>query len=345
MTGTPDIAPVLVELTRRNVVECRHRGAIAIADARAEVFAYGDVDRMVFPRSAIKSLQALPLILSGGADAFSLTDRELALCCASHSGAPDHVEAAREIVTRIGLEEGALVCGPHLPLGDEFAHDLLRANDEATRYHNNCSGKHAGMLAAAVHMGEPTDGYHALDHPVQRRVRDAVSEIADVELGDEAWGIDGCSVPNWSLPLKDLARAFARFVSGDEIADSARGAAERLVAACWKHPEMVAGRGRVDTVLMRRFAGDVFLKTGAEGVYCGGIRSLGLGFALKVEDGAKRASEATVSAILGTLIADAKDLAEARPLTNWGGIDVGEMRIAQDLRAQLVKFAGTVGRG
>ncbi len=329
----------LVELTRRNLVECRHHGALALARADGTAFSYGDAAQAIFPRSAIKALQAVPIVTSGAADAFSLTDRELALCCASHSGAPAHVETVQAIFAKAGLAEEALVCGAHLPLGDAFAHALLRANGHPCRYHNNCSGKHAGMLTTAVHMGEPTAGYHEVAHPVQQRIRAVLGDVVGVELGDEAWGVDGCSVPNWALPLDKLALAFARFVSGSGLSSGLADAAARITQAIWQHPDMVAGPGRLDTILMERFKGDVFIKGGAEGVCCGGIRSLGIGFALKIEDGAKRGTDAVVEAVIGHLLDEGRDLIGPTPLRNVAGTVVGETRLDERFATALADFA------
>ncbi len=337
-------SPVLIELTRGSIIECRHRGVLAVADHRDTVLACGNVCEPVFPRSAIKALQCLPVVMSGAADRFALSERELAFCCASHSGTEVHADCAAGILARLGLGDSDLVCGPHLPLADSAAHAMLRANREPHRCHNNCSGKHAGMLATAVHNGEPVADYHLPDHPVQRRIRDVLEDMVGVELGQQHLGTDGCSVPNWALPLDKLAVCFARYVSGHDLAPAYREAALRIVQACWKHPHMVAGPGRLDTILMERFGGDVFVKTGADGVYCGGVKSLGLGFALKIEDGAKRAAEAVVSNLLGLLLDGAGDLAAAKPITNWRGTVVGEIRAGDELASAVRRLAADVRR-
>ncbi len=333
--GAPN--PVLVEITRGRLVESRHRGALAVADATGRlVLALGDVARPVFPRSAIKPLQALPFLETGAADAFGFGDAALALACASHSGAPRHVRLVADMLARVGLDATRLACGRHLPFDEAEAQALIRAGKAPSALHHNCSGKHAAMLATAVHCGEPVEGYWRPDHPVQERVRAALEAMLAVPLGEERCGVDGCSVPNWAAPLRGLAHAFARFARPDGLAPRRRAACRRLAAACLAEPELVAGRRRADTVMIEALAGRVLVKAGAEGVHMAALLQDGLGVALKIDDGAKRAAEAAIAFTLGALLApDDPPAALARlarrRLANWQGRITGELRPAAPL--------------
>lgn len=330
------VNPVLIEVTRGPLAESWHRGAIAVASTSgAMALQLGDVAQPIYPRSSIKALQALPLIETGAADRFGYGPQEIALACASHTGTESHTRLAAAMLERIGLTEQALGCGAHMPLGGAAAKALNESHCEPTQLHNNCSGKHAGMLATALHLGEPTDGYWEVDHPVQQRVLDVLVDMSGVALGPEVLGFDGCSVPNWAMPLSALARMFARFVTGEGLTPERRVAVQRILAACWKHPELIAGRGCADTVVMRELPGQVFMKTGAEGVYCGGFAELGLGFALKIDDGAKRAAAGTTMALVEKFYPAALGLLNRSSLKTWRGVEVGTIRSSKQLEAVL----------
>lgn len=325
--------PVLIEATRGDAVESRHRGAAVVVEAGgAVVAAWGDVSRPVYPRSAIKPLQALPLIESGAAERFAVSDRELALACASHSGEERHVTLAGAWLQRLGLGPEDLACGPHRPIGEAAADNLARADLAPGRLHNNCSGKHTGMLATALHMGEPTAGYEAWDHPVQGRVRAVLAELGDWQEEKAPRGIDGCGVPTVAMPLLALATAFARLAAPDGLGAARAAAARRITAAMWAHPDLVAGSGRLDSAVLDAAQGTVLLKTGAEGVYAAALPRLRLGLALKIDDGAKRASEAVLAALLlrfGDLDGAAAALLAGRaeePILDTRGETVGVVR-------------------
>ncbi len=324
--------PVLVEVLRGELVESRHRGSIAVAapDGRL-AFAVGAVHTPVFPRSAIKAIQCLPLVESGAADRFGFGAAEIALACASHSGTERHVSVAAEMLARAGLDESALGCGSHEPLSAAAARALIQDRKPPSPLHNNCSGKHAGMLATAVHLGEPTAEYWQPHHPVQSRIAAALEDLTGARLGPDRLGIDGCSAPNWAIPLANLATAFARLVTGEGLPEGRREAARRVVESCWAEPGLVAGPDRLDTELMTRLPKLLFLKTGAEGVYCGGIPARGLGFALKVDDGAKRASEMAVKALAKRLVPQAGDLPLQETLRNWRGLPAASLRCSAEL--------------
>jgi len=321
--------PILIELTRGPLVESWHRGAVAISSPSGTLaLQLGDVERPVYPRSAVKALQALPLVESGAADHFGFGAPEIALACGSHAGTERHAGLAASMLERAGLRPDALGCGAHPPLAVSAASALIAAGCEPTQLHNNCSGKHAGMLATAVHLNEPIAGYWEPTHPVQERIRQALADVSGAPLGPDVLGIDGCSVPNWAMPLKLLARTFARLVTGEGLAPPRRQAIARILEACWEQPELVAGKGRADTVVMRAFPGQVFMKTGAEGVYCGGFPELKLGFALKIDDGAKRAAAGAAMALIERFFPAARGLMPYGPIKTWRGAEVGAIRSA-----------------
>jgi len=332
--------PVLVEVLRGSLVESTHRGAIAVIDADgAPVLALGDVDEPVFPRSAVKALQALPLVESGAADRYGLGDEDLAIACGSHGGEPTHVAVVERMLARAGLDASALECGAHAPSHRPSAEALVRAARAPSALHNNCSGKHAGFLCLARHLGVDHRGYVAPSHPVQRAVKSAIEEFAGAALAQDRCAVDGCSVPTWAMPLANLAHAFARFGAGQGLAPARAAAVARLRTACARKPYFVAGTGRFATVAMERLAERAFVKGGAEGVFCGALLEEGLGIAIKCDDGAGRAAEAVMAALIIRLMpldSEARALIDgfARPtLRNWNGIEVGGLRPSQDVLA------------
>ncbi len=324
--------PVLVEVTRGVHVESRHLGAIAVCDAAGRLVAgWGDVEAAVYPRSAFKSLQALPLIETGATDALRVTDEELALACASHSGETFHVERVTAWLERIDCVEGDLACGPHLPINDLAAHAMLRAGDRPCRVHNNCSGKHTGFLSVARHMHIAVDGYERPDHPVQVLVREAIASLCDLSADSLPIGIDGCAAPNYALPLARLARAMARLGDTGSLGQPRAKAAQRLVDAWKTHPLLVSGTGRACADMIVGSRGRTVVKTGAEGVFVAVLPEQGLGVALKIDDGATRAAETAMAKILtlfGAADDDAPGIAKhIRPaVKTWRGDVVGERR-------------------
>jgi L-asparaginase II len=324
--------PVLVEVLRGALVESRHAGSVAVADADgATVLALGDVVSPVYPRSAVKAFQALPLIETGAADQFAFGDRELALACASHGGESDHVLGVERMLAQAGLSPSALQCGTHWPMHQPSAHALARIGAPSA-LHNNCSGKHAGFVCSACAMGVEHGGYLDAAHPVQREVKAALEALGGAPIPDRHRAVDGCSVPTWAMPLKDLASAFARFATGAGMAPARAAAATRLRAAVAAQPWYVAGTGRFCTEVMGHFGTRVFVKTGAEGVYCGALPELGLGIALKIDDGAGRAAEVATATVIARLLPlDSDDQAFVAPLCrptlrNWRGVEVGMLR-------------------
>jgi L-asparaginase II len=330
--------PFLVEILRGPMVESRHRGAVCIIDADGgTVLSIGDVERRVYPRSAVKAIQVLPLVESGFADRFGLSDAEIALACASHSGEPEHVATAEAMLAKVGQDRSCLECGAHWPLGEGASRALAASGATPTDLHNNCSGKHAGFVCLACGLGEDPKGYVKPEHRVQQVVRAALEDLTGASHTDEVRGIDGCSIPTYAIPLPALAFAFAKFGTGVGISRGCAAAAKRIRQAVARHPFMVAGTGRFDTRLMSALGERAFVKGGAEGVWCAALPELGYGIALKADDGMARAAEV----MMATLILRFLDLkngeraaveALARPvLKNWKGIDVGALRATEAL--------------
>ncbi len=333
--------PVLVEVLRGNVVESRHRGAIAVFDADGgAVMSLGDIDRPVFPRSAVKSIQALPFVESGAADAYGFGNREIALACSSHSGESEHAALAIAMLERAGLGADAFECGSHWSSQEHVLIEQARTLSEPTAAHNNCSGKHAGFLCTCAHLGHDPQGYVALGHPLQDAVKAAMEDVTGAAHKSDLCGTDGCSIPTYAVPLRALAQGFARMATGTGFAPERAKAARRIFAACMAEPFYVAGSGRSDTRMMEAGQGRIFTKTGAEGVFCAAIPEKGLGIALKCDDGATRAAEVMVAEVLAQLLkgdALAGTLHEmARPvLTNRRGFEVGGLRPSDVLDVQV----------
>ena len=343
------VNPILVEAQRGGVTESLHRGALAIVDAQGRVHsALGDIGRPVFPRSAVKVLQALPLVESGAADAFGLSDEELALACASHGGEPRHASTTAAMLAKAGVDAAALECGAHWPYNDAALKALARADEAPTALHNNCSGKHAGFVCLGCHLsnrvgsGDRRDfvrGYVKPGHAVMREVTAALQAATGWNLADTPTGTDGCSIPTYAIPLQHLAHAFARVGTGVGLSAGHAQAAARLRAAVAKAPYMVAGSGRFDSRVMERLGERVFCKVGAEGMYCAALPTLGLGVAIKMDDGnTARACEVVMAAVIEQLLPLSGDEAVFMnafsdvPMSNWNGIEVGRLRASALLR-------------
>lgn len=326
--------PILVEVLRGDSVECVHRGAAVVCDAAGRtVFSLGDVDRAIYPRSAIKVLQALPLVESGAADRYGFGDAELALACSSHSGEERHVATAAAMLAKAGLGEADLECGTHWPSGAAATHALARSGGKPSALHNNCSGKHSGFLCFACSQDIDPRGYVGIDHKVQRFVAEAVGEVTGHRLdADTAVGTDGCSIPTFAVPLTKLAHGFAKVATGEGVGPERAKAFARLRAACAAEPFMVAGSGRFCTDVMGLLGARAFVKTGAEGVFCAALPDQGLGIALKCVDGASRASEVMMAALIAKLLPmNEAEAAKFRRfvtpvMKNWNGITVGGLR-------------------
>lgn len=291
-----EAAECVVEVTRGAVVESRHRVHAAVVDAGGRLRAYaGDPEGVTFFRSSAKPLQALPLVDDGAVERYGLTLEELALCCGSHSGSAAHTRVAERILEKAGVTAEALACGPQPPFDDEAQRLLAEEGLEPGRLHNNCSGKHAGMMVLARARGWEPAGYERPEHPVQQRILAEVARWTRMPPEAIALATDGCGVPCFALPLRQMALSFAAFAAAVRAGE--RGPSV-VFQAMTEHPDMVAGSGRICTALMRQARGRLFAKVGAEGVYCVGVPGAELGIALKVEDGAARA---IAPAILGVL--------------------------------------------
>lgn len=293
-----DVEGPAVVVTRGGRVESRHRVHVAVADPEGRlVLAAGDPERVTFYRSAAKPFQALPLVEDGVVEALGLTPEELALCCGSHSGESRHVEGVRSILEKVGVGEDHLECGPHPPLSGSAAATLWASGGSPGPIHNNCSGKHAGMLALARHHRWEPAGYVGATHPVQRRMLAEIVRWTGLPEAEVVTGVDGCGVVCFAAPLLRMAASFARFAEA-----AARGeASQTVVEAMTSHPYLVAGPGRLDTALMGCAGDRLFSKTGAEGVHAAGLPRRSLGVAIKVEDGARRAADAALVAVLDAL--------------------------------------------
>lgn len=330
--------PVLVEVTRGNLVESRHRGMVVVVDGGGRVvFSQGDVETPVFPRSACKAMQALPLVEGGAADAYGFGNKELALSCASHDGTEAHASLAAAMLAAAGRDVDTLECGAHWSFAQGVLIDQARRLERPSALHNNCSGKHAGFVCTACHAGEDPTGYIGYDHPIQREIRAVMSELTGATLGQDVCGIDGCAIPTYAVPLKGLAHGFAKMATGEGISPGRARASRRLMEACMAEPFYVAGHNRACTRLMSLAPGRIFAKTGAEGVFCATIPEQGLAIALKCEDGTTRAAEAMVAATLARFFADEPELAGAlqseatQTMKNWNGMTVGTVRVTEAL--------------
>lgn len=292
----------LVQVTRGSITESRHRGHIMAVEPDGRLVAHlGAPETVTFLRSSAKPHQTLPLIESGAADRFGFTEEEIALACASHSGEPIHTEIAASMLGKIGLGAEHLKCGIHEPFSPQAAAELRGKGEQPTMLHNNCSGKHAGMLALALHLGAPIETYNRPENPVQLAIGRTVSQFSGVLIEDIAIGIDGCGVPVFGITVKAMALMYARLVNPPQTFDEGtREACQRVVTAMTNHPELIGGTSdRLDTEMMRATKGTLVSKVGAEGVYTAGILPCkkwpqGLGVALKIEDGDDHRARPTV---------------------------------------------------
>lgn len=318
----------LIELWRGDMLESLHLGHAVVMGADGQIVeSWGRADALIYPRSSCKMVQALPLLESGAGA--GLSPVHLALACASHQGAGIHVAKVGAWLADMGMDESDLRCGCQDPSDLSERDRLIRANEKPCQLHNNCSGKHAGFLMMNRHIGGDAE-YVLPDHPLQRLIRANFEEVT--EQASPGYGIDGCSAPNFATEVQGLALAMARFAAAREDGDARARAMVRLRDAMALHPDLVAGETRACTDLMRAMGGTAMVKTGAEAVFVAILPKQGLGIALKIMDGAVRASEAAITALLvrhGALAADHPIVARfLGPLRNWRGIETGRVRIA-----------------
>lgn len=292
------INPVLVEVTRGPLVESVHRGAAAVSRADGTlVAAWGDIERPVYPRSAVTPLLALPLIETGAADHFRVTEVELALACSSHPGQTTQTRLLASWLDRLGLGGQDLECGAHPPLDPAAAAELIRAGLSPVALHSSCSGKHCAMLTTALHMGETTRGYVDHTHPVQRRIAEALGDMTGCAPRHLPQAVDGCGVPTYALPLSAIALSLSRMAAPGDLGPARQGAVERILTAMSGHPGLLAGDDDLATRIMRELPG-IVVKSGAEGVYAAILPQAGLGIAIKIDDGADRAAGVAMLALL-----------------------------------------------
>ncbi len=337
----------VVELTRGDSVECVHFGAMAVVDSAGNLLAsLGDPNQVTFPRSSMKPLQALPFVEDGGPEHYGFTEEELAIMCASHHGTDEHVRVLRSIHAKVGLQESDLQCGVHWPSDKATTLAMRERGEQPTPYRHNCSGKHSGMLAQALLHDYSKDTYLSMDNPLQQRILKTVAEMCALELEDLHVGIDGCSAPVFAMPLFNFALAMARLAEPTELGDVRANACRNIAHAMMAYPEMVAGPGAFDSVLMNVMKGKAAVKGGAEGYQmvnlmpgaCG-KGSPGIGVAVQISDGDpnRRATFTLIVALLKELGFEEEMESEAfrnfnNPvLRNWRGLEVGEIRIAKPI--------------
>ena len=326
---------LLVEVTRGDTVECVHAGSVAVVNTRGDLlYQAGDPHTVTFTRSTIKPFQALPFLQAGGAQHFGLSSSEIALLCASHSGEAMHVDTAQSILHKAGCNERQLRCGCHVPMHFSVTDTLPSADQQFTQLHHNCSGKHAGFLAYCVQHGLPLEGYLDPAQPLQKAVRDSVAHSCGMASHQLKIGVDGCSAPNYAMPLSRLALSYARLAQGGEY----NANLGTLRDAMTRHPELVSGTGRNDLAFMQTGPDDWVAKIGADGVQVIGVRSAGLGIALKIADGDMRALyTAAVAALCQLGLVEHVEKSPLAPwlrpqLTNYTGLHTGEVRAAFQLQ-------------
>jgi len=274
---------------------------------------------------------------SGAADAYGFGAKELALSASSHSGEPEHAALAAAMLKAAGRGEADLECGAHWSFEQKVLIAQARTLDRPTMLHNNCSGKHAGFVCAACHMDMDPKGYVTYDHPLQAEIRDVMADLTGSAIDRDHAGIDGCSIPTYAVPLRNLAHGFARMATGQGIGAARAKAARRVIDACMAEPFYVAGTGRACTRLMQVAPGRIFAKTGAEGVFCAVVPERGYAIALKCDDGASRAAESMVAAVLARCFGQDAELRDRLlaianyTMRNWNGLEVGTVRVAPAL--------------
>ncbi|MCY0878594.1 MAG: asparaginase [Firmicutes bacterium] len=334
------MADIAIELWRGERMESRVAADVAVVDSVGQIrFWFGDPGRATFWRSSAKPFQAMPLVETGAASRFGLTPEEIAICCASHGGEARHLALVEAVLKRIGATAEDLVCGVHPPTHRESEWALIRAGQSPTVLHNNCSGKHAGMLALARALGAPLEGYHRPDHPVQQAIRANVQAMAGLDGQEVHTGVDGCGVPTFYLPLARMAYSYARLVDPRGLDADKAGAALIVSEAMREHPDLISGTGRLEVTLAEALDHRVVAKGGAEAVFCLGIPEKGLGVAIKIDDGNSRVMPTLVAAVLEQM--QLLSWAERRALepllhptlTNHAGTAVGEVRVVMHLKS------------
>ncbi|MGZ3769497.1 MAG: asparaginase [Bdellovibrio sp.] len=327
--------PLVVEVLRGSVVESVHQVMAVVVNEIGSVTNYwGNPQFLTIPRSGIKMLQALPLIESGAADKYGLEEKFIALACSSHRGEKEHIQALTQWCEKVGIKESDFACGPHMPTNEESFHELLCKNQKPSVLYNNCAGKHAAIITTCKHLGEDPAGYEKYEHNAQKRLRKVLSETMKIDYSKVAYGIDGCSIPTYAVPLQNLATGMATFINSKEALPR-KQAAERILKAVKAYPFYVSGSGSFNTDIIEKSHGRSIIKGGAEGVYCGFLPEKKVAFAVKAADGAARAAQFVTAALLRQLggLTEAEFVALSKhtqpTITNWKGDAVGQFRIAK----------------
>ncbi|MEQ8763594.1 MAG: asparaginase [Planctomycetota bacterium] len=322
--------PVLLHLRRGGIVESVHRGAYAIVHGEQPVESRGDVDRPVYPRSALKPFQALPLILSGAADRFGLTDQELTIAAASHNGTGQHLDAVRSLMAKADLRVEHLQCGAHPPTCSAARREMITRGEEPTALHNNCSGKHAGMLLLARHLGAPLETYLEPENPVQKLILETIADLTRTPKASIHAGCDGCNAPTFALPIAKMALGYQRLSDPSGPVEY-----RRLVTAIQSHPILIAGEGRFCTALLASAPGRFLPKSGAEGFYALGVPERRLAIAIKIDDGQERGYTPVIVSLLERLgLLSSEERARLgrfgrSDIRNWRGNEVGDQIVAE----------------
>lgn len=333
------LSEIVAEIIRNDRVESSHRGHIAVVTPDHNLIAsLGDVQTQTYIRSAAKPFQIMPLVTSGAVEHFGFTDKELAVIMASHNGEPFHLKAVASILQKAGLSVEHLRCGSHPPLHNPTAKELLIQKEKLTALHNNCSGKHAGMLAFASYRNWPLESYLTPDHPIQVQIKEQVAQFSDLSTDEIGVGVDGCSAPVFFLPVQNMALMFAK------LAEGALDPSVKVFDLMCANPEMIAGTDRFDTAFMNALGGRAVSKIGAEGIRCVGVRGIPpLGIALKIEDGSGRASAAIMLEVLRQLnLISPNELGalskyRTPALTNHAGVETGRIRIRFNLHIETTE--------
>lgn len=327
--------PLVVEVLRGPVVESLHHVMAVVVNEIGHVSQYwGNPQFLTMPRSAIKMLQALPLLESGAADKYGLDDKLIALACASHRGEKDHIAALQQWMEKVSIKESAYVCGPHLPYDEASAHDMIRKNQKPTVLCNNCAGKHSAIITTCLHLGEDPTGYEKYEHNAQKRLRKVLTETMRFDHSKTAYGIDGCGIPTYAVPLQSMAVGMSALINSKET-PARKAASERILRAVRSFPFYIAGSDNFATAVIEKSQGRAIVKGGAEGVFCGVLPEKRVAFAIKASDGAGRAAQVAAASLLlqlgGLNETEFKALAKyTQPsVTNWKGDVVGQMRIAK----------------
>lgn len=332
---------VLANVIRGETVESVHCGHLFVVDGNGDtIVSLGDPSTITYFRSAAKAFQLIPCITSGAADAFGFAEKEIALAAASHSGEPMHVAVVAKMLEKAGLSESDLHCGTHLPFSQEAALQLQRSGSQPTQLQNNCSGKHAAMLAFAKHIGSDISTYESSDNRIQKRIRRCIADFCEMAETEISIGIDGCSVPNFALPVAAMAKSFINLISPSKFPEPTQKACARIVSSMMKYPELIGGGDRLDTLLMRAAPGRIISKVGADGVWlCGvlpcGRWPAGLGIALKIADGddfrARPVVAVEVLRQLDVLLLGDLAATSPMPITNRRGEAVGRVEASEGI--------------